>query len=88
MDTETDPGAHHPLRLWRRGRGVSTRQLADRLTKAGHPITHVSIARMERGEQPMTLDLARAIALATDGKVRPDHLCGVAPYGDGAEVAP
>lgn len=50
------------LREARQGAGLTTRDLAKRLTEMGHSVSHVTISKYERDEFSPTADTLRAIA--------------------------
>lgn len=55
----------HYIKEWREFRGLSLRKLADRLeaSPGGDPLlSHVSLNRIENGEQPFTEETIQAIA--------------------------
>lgn len=57
------------IREWRQKRGLSLRQLADRLETepGGDPaISHASIGRIETGKQPYSQPILEAISKALD----------------------
>lgn len=57
------------IRAWREFRGLSLRRLADRIevTPGGEPlISHASIGRIEKGEQPYSQPIIEALAVALD----------------------
>lgn len=62
---------HHYLRAWRNYRGLSLRDLANRMeAEPGVPLmSHANIGRVEKGEQPYTQELLEAAAVALDTTV-------------------
>ncbi len=54
------------IREWREHRGLSLRQLADRLEHepAGKSLSHASLGRIETGQQAYTQPILEAIAVA------------------------
>lgn len=62
---------HHYLRAWRNYRGLSLRDLANRMeAEPGVPLmSHANIGRVEKGEQPYTQELLEAAAVALDTSV-------------------
>lgn len=74
------------IRKWRKRRGLSLRQLADRLESSpGEPlISHASIGRIERGEQPYSQPILEAIAFALNVSVA--QLLMVDPTKDGEVI--
>lgn len=72
------------IKEWREKRGLSLRRLADRLehTPGGEPIiSHASIGRIEKGQQPYSQPILEAIADALG--VAPVMLLEVNPEKDG-----
>jgi transcriptional regulator with XRE-family HTH domain len=60
------------IRQWRKKEGLSLRDLANRMEKepGGDPvISHVSIGRIERGEQPYSQPIIEALADALNKSV-------------------
>lgn len=58
---------HHYIREWRLKRGLSLRELANRMESSpgGDPVlSHASIGRIEKGEQPYTEETLEALASA------------------------
>lgn len=75
------------IKEWRLKRGLSLRRLADRLedTPGGDLlISHASIGRIEKGQQPYSQPILEAIATALD--VAPSMLLEVNPDKDGDVV--
>lgn len=54
------------VRRARKGHGLSTYELADRLASAGHAIAASAVAKIERGERQVTVDDLMALATALD----------------------
>lgn len=61
----------HYLRAWRNYRGLSLRDLANRMeSEPGVALmSHANIGRVEKGEQPYTQELMEAAAVALDTTV-------------------
>lgn len=60
------------IRQWRKKEGLSLRELANRMEKepgGDLVISHVSIGRIERGEQPYTQPVIEALAKALEKSV-------------------
>lgn len=74
------------IKEWREYRGLSLRQLAQRLEVEGAQETysHASIGRVENGKQPYSQPLIEAIARALDVSVA--NLLEVDPYKEGEVV--
>ena len=75
------------IRGWREKRGLSLRALANRLEvePGGEPfLSHVSIGRIERGEQPYSQPIIEAISTALDVPV--SSLIEVDPAKDGEVI--
>lgn len=72
------------LKKWRLRRGWSQRRLAAEIGRRGRRITHVSLGRIERGEQQPSLQLMRVIAEVTGGAVLPNHFAGIGGAGQDA----
>lgn len=72
------------IKEWREKRGLSLRRLADRLEAAPGGdllISHTSIGRIEKGQQPYSQPILEAIAQALG--VSPSALLEVNPEKDG-----
>jgi transcriptional regulator with XRE-family HTH domain len=65
----------HHIRAWRKKKGLSLRELANRMeAEPGVPLlSHVSIGRIERFEQPYSQDVLEALATAL-GRTKADLL--------------
>jgi len=75
------------IKEWRKKRGISLRKLEGRLetSPGGEPlITHVSINRIENGEQPYSQEILEALAVALD--CTPADLISVNPFKEGEVV--
>jgi transcriptional regulator with XRE-family HTH domain len=68
----------HPLRAWRARKGITLRQLVELLERkmGKRVISYVSLARIERGLQPPSSAVMRAVFEVTDGEVTPNGLLG------------
>jgi|APTNR8051073442_1049403.scaffolds.fasta_scaffold01530_6 transcriptional regulator with XRE-family HTH domain len=78
-----DRGQHY-IAEWRKYRNLSLRKLADRLAvSAGGDLllSHTSLSRIEKGEQPFTEESLNAIAVALN--VDRVQLLSTDPYKDG-----
>ena len=73
------------LKEARAARGMTQRDLAERLAAIGQPMTQAAVTRIERGERRVSLDEAIAIAAVLD--VAPIHLF-LPIEGDSAQLAP
>lgn len=80
-----DLGKHY-IRAWRNYRGLSLRDLANRMeSEPGVPLmSHANIGRVEKGEQPYTQELLEAAAAALETTVT--DLLTVDPQIDDAVV--
>lgn len=65
--------------------GLSQRQFAQRLTEFGHPVTHSTVAKIERGEQAPKVDDVIAFAAVLD--VSPLRLMLPSSRGDERRLA-
>lgn len=65
---DTSDGARHQIRAWRRHRGLSLRQLANRMEKEPgvQLISHASLGRIEKGEQPYSQPILEGLARALE----------------------
>lgn len=83
------------IRAWRKKKGITLEQLADRLATAhGLPTTHASLSRIERGVQPYSQPILEAIAAElTNGDVasllirNPDDPEGIWSIWDQAQTS-
>lgn len=77
---------HHYIRSWRKHRGLTLKQLAERLeSEPGEElISYASLSRIERGSQPYSQPILEAIATALD--VLPAELLQVDPSQEGDVV--
>ena len=84
----TTPSATFPRRLQevRGSRGMSQRQLAQRLAAIGHPLQVTGIARIEAGTRKVNIDDLVAIAAVLD--VAPVHLIFPIEGDDPVQLAP
>jgi transcriptional regulator with XRE-family HTH domain len=80
------PLGKHFLRAWRKHRGLSLRQLAERMEiEPGVPLmSHANLGRIETGEQPYTQDLMEALSDALGVSV--PMLIEVNPEVDGQVI--
>lgn len=77
----------HYIKHWRKKRGLSLRQLADRLeTEPGGDLllTYASLSRIEAGDQPFTEATLQAIASALG--VKPAELLEINPLVEGEVI--
>jgi len=76
----------HYIKEWRLKRGLSLRRLAARMeTEPGvELISHASLARIEKGEQPYSQDILEALAVALDTSMA--MLIEVDPTKDGEVI--
>jgi len=74
------------IREWREYRGLSLRRLADRieLDGQGESISHASIGRIEKGEQPYSQPILEALAHALNCSVT--DLLSVDPTKEGEVI--
>ncbi|XUL89214.1 helix-turn-helix domain-containing protein [Streptomyces galilaeus] len=56
--------AARAIEILRSGRGLSQRQLADRVTALGHPMSNTMLSRIERAQRRCDIDDLIAIAEA------------------------
>lgn len=63
--------AHHYIRSWRKARGLTQKQLAERMEKepGEQLMSYVTVSNIERGDQSPTLEQLNAFALALDVSV-------------------
>ena len=76
----------HYLRQWRQHRGLSLREMADRMeTEPGVPLTsHANIGRIETLQQPYQQEIMEAAAVALDCTV--EEILTINPLKDGEVV--
>ncbi len=62
---------HHYIRSWRKARGLTQKQLAERMEKepGEQLMSYVTVSNIERGDQSPTLEQLNAFALALDVSV-------------------
>lgn len=58
----------HHLRAWRKKRGLTQKQLAERMEKepGEQLMSYVTVSNIERGDQSPTLEQLQALAIALD----------------------
>jgi len=58
----------HYLRAWRKNRGLTQKQLAERMEKepGEQLMSYVTVSNIERGDQSPTLEQLQALAIALD----------------------
>ena len=63
--------ADHHIRAWRKSRGLTQKQLAERMEKepGEQLMSYVTVSNIERGDQSPTLEQLNAFALALDVSV-------------------
>ena len=76
----------HYIKEWRLKRGLSLRRLAARMeAEPGvELISHASLARIEKGEQPYSQDILEALAVALDTSI--SSLIEVNPEREGEVI--
>ena len=65
---------NHPLRRWRRNKGLNLKQVAD---SEGVGVSPSHLSEIERGRNKPSLDLAVRLSRATGGEVKVEEFVGV-----------